>query len=207
MTLATGWRIDVDRGPAWLFLKVHPPDEIFTDESDFAESVWDMASAHFVYRIVLEMEAISLLPSRMIGQLVLLQKRLQKQGGVLRLSGLNDECQRVLRTCRLDDNLKSFPDRECAVKAFMPSNASYGIRCARPPSPGAFPRRLDPIHFQVIVDAAHAVDATNGLLRHLLLEVTAHLATQGDVPFVGFDMHRPRRNERAGPQGRFDELM
>ena len=121
MTTLAGWRIDVDRGPAWLFLRVHPPEEVFSDCADFAESVWERASAHFIYRLVLEMDEFRVLPSRMIGQLIMLQKRLQNRGGVLRLSGLSEDCQRVLRACRLDDRLMSFPDRECAVKAQQPN--------------------------------------------------------------------------------------
>ncbi len=120
MTTTTQWRVDVDRGPDWLFMRVRPPDDGFDDFVEFAETIWSLASAHFIYRVVLEMDEIQMLPSRLIGQLVLIQKRLRTRGGVLRLSGLSDECQGVMHSCRLDDNLKSFPDRESAVKAVLP---------------------------------------------------------------------------------------
>ena len=81
---ATGWGLDVDRGPDWIFVRVHPRDG-FDDAPGLAESVWTVLEQHFIYRVVLEIDEIALLHSPIIGQLVLLSKRVHTHGGLLRL--------------------------------------------------------------------------------------------------------------------------
>ena len=55
--------------------------------------------------------------SDLIGQLVRLNKQVQEQGGVLRLSGLSPRNQEVLRLSQLDDRFPQYADREAAVMA------------------------------------------------------------------------------------------
>jgi anti-anti-sigma factor len=119
-TTTTSWQIEVERGPSWLILHAHHDDAGLDDVSALTEIVWSISSAHLIYRVVLELDELETMPSHLIGQLVLLQKRLQTHGGVLRLCGLSDQCQQALKTCRLEDNLKSYPTRQCAVNAFRP---------------------------------------------------------------------------------------
>ena len=83
--------------------------------TDLAERVWSAADRHFIYRLVLEMDDVSMLPSDLMGQLVMLQKRAVQHAGALRLSGLSEQCASALRVCRLDQALPSFPSREEAV--------------------------------------------------------------------------------------------
>ena len=110
--LAERWEVEVDRGPDWLFVRLHPGQG---SPDDIAERVWSAADRHFVYRLVLEMEEVDFLPSRLMGQLVMLQKRALQHAGALRLCGLSDECADALHLCRLDRALPSFPSREEAV--------------------------------------------------------------------------------------------
>ena len=70
---------------------------------------------HFTYRLVLELDQIRLLTSRLIAQLVQLHRRIEEHGGVMRLCGLSPHNCEVLHTCRLDDRFMPYQDRQAAV--------------------------------------------------------------------------------------------
>jgi anti-anti-sigma factor len=119
--LSSGWLIDVERGPDWLFVRFGAPGgDADCDVSSLADSIWSVVEQHFVYRIVLECDRLHLVDSAMIAQLIGLHRRLQKHGGVLRLSGLSDRNQEMLRACRLDGLFPQFRDRSQAVLAHRP---------------------------------------------------------------------------------------
>lgn len=113
MVNARTWDIEVDRGPDWLFVHLRPGSN---DPSDIAERLWSAASRHFIYRIVLDMSDIDMMPSRLMGQLVMLQKRVLHRDGALRLTGMSPECAEALHTCRLDKALPMFANRDDAVR-------------------------------------------------------------------------------------------
>lgn len=104
--------VRVERGPGWLYVKLMPRDG---DLQVVADEIWALATRHFTYRIVLEMDEIAFLPSILMGQLVMLQKRLLQHGGSLRIAGLSAECSEALHLCRLDHVLPVFNNREDAV--------------------------------------------------------------------------------------------
>jgi anti-anti-sigma factor len=106
------WGVDVDRGPDWLFVRLHPGKE---EPPDMADALWRLADRHFIYRLVLEMDQLNTIPSRLMGQLVTLQKRVLQRQGALRLCGLSPECAQALHFCRLDKALPNFDTREAAV--------------------------------------------------------------------------------------------
>jgi anti-sigma B factor antagonist len=112
---APGWGLDLDRGPDWLFVRLRPPQHGDTSEVELAETIWQMMDQSFTHRAVLEMDDIWLLRSWMIGQLVKLHKRIAAEGGLLRLAGLNNSSQEVLRLCRLDDRFPQYDSRSSAV--------------------------------------------------------------------------------------------
>ena len=105
--------MEVVRGPDWLIVRVQFEPQ---DADHFAELIWDIVEKHFVYRIVLEMDEIEFMPSVLMGQLVMLQKRLLQHEGSLRLSGLSASCEQALRFCRLDHTLSHFDTRADAVQ-------------------------------------------------------------------------------------------
>ncbi len=116
---AASWNLIVDRGPDWVFIRPQPP--MGTDDTHgLAETVWNVIEQHFIYRVVLELDEIRLVNSTMIGQLVLLSKRIHAHGGVLRLCGVSDANSDVLRTCRLDTALPNFESRGDAVMGHRP---------------------------------------------------------------------------------------
>jgi anti-anti-sigma regulatory factor len=81
----------------------------------FAEKLWSIASRHFIYRLVLELDELDEMPRGMTGQLVLLQERLAQCGGALRICGLSPECEETLQSYQLDTVLQNHATREEAV--------------------------------------------------------------------------------------------
>lgn len=118
--LSSGWMIDVERGPDWLFVQIDNPPDGDADPSTLADSIWSVIKQHFVYRVVLECDRLPPLSSALIAQVIGLHRRLQKQGGMLRLSALSDQNQQALRSCRLDVLFPQFRSRSHAVLAHRP---------------------------------------------------------------------------------------
>jgi len=109
----------IDRGPDWLIVQLDPTDEPY---DNVADRLWTLLNQHFVYRVVLDMEYVDFMPSQLIGQLVMLHKRVLQHEGALRLCGLSAEATEALHFCRLDQALPNFPTR---------SEAVYGRELAR----------------------------------------------------------------------------
>ena len=119
--IAPGWSLDAERGPDWLYVRVVGPMEFTSDEIPLAEHVWALMEQHFVNRVVLEFDDTPILYSRLIGELVALQKRITNNGGLIRLSGLNAAAKETLRSVRLDEQLPCFADRGSAVMGHRPN--------------------------------------------------------------------------------------
>jgi anti-anti-sigma factor len=119
--LRDDWGVDVDRGPDWLFVKLNPGKQ---EPGDMAERLWSLANRHFIYRLVLEMDKVDQIPSRLMGQLITLQKRVLQRDGALRLCGLTPECAQALHFCRLD---KALPNYECREDAVLGSRRQTAL--------------------------------------------------------------------------------
>lgn len=130
---------DVERGPGWLLIKLGAPADAASEEaqpdwSALAESLWLLMGQHFTYRLVLECNQIALLDSTLIGQLLLLERRIRNQGGVVRLCGLSEVNQRALRQCRLESRLPHFANRNEAVQGCRAlANRNEAAQDFRPP--------------------------------------------------------------------------
>jgi anti-anti-sigma factor len=114
--VAAGWRLNVERGPDWIFVRLQPAVDGDVDEASLAEKIWSLLEQNFTYRLVLELEHVELLQSYMIAQMVLLSKRIHSHGGMLRLCGLSPVNQQVIHVCRLDGCLPNYDNRGAAVK-------------------------------------------------------------------------------------------
>jgi anti-anti-sigma factor len=112
---APGCELNVERGPDWLLVRIAKLDEAEPDAPQFAERVWRLLQQHFTYRLVLELDQIRLLTSRLIAQLVQLHGRIEEHSGVMRVCGLSPHNREVLHTCRLDDRLTPYENRQAAV--------------------------------------------------------------------------------------------
>ncbi|MEM9352786.1 MAG: STAS domain-containing protein [Planctomycetota bacterium] len=108
------WRID--RGPDWLFVRIDASEETI---DGLADRLWSLLDQHFIYRLVLEMDEVDFLPSRMMGQLIMLQKRVMQHDGALRLCGVSPGCAEALHICRLDRALPSYRSRVDAVQGHL----------------------------------------------------------------------------------------
>lgn len=122
LELAPEWTMDIDRGPDWLFIRLRPPVSGDLGEISLAEAIWDKLEQAFCYRVVLELEEVKILPSWMVGELVRLHKRVTTQGGMMRLAGLSQTNQDVLRICRLHDRFPAYRNRTDAVMGHRPPN-------------------------------------------------------------------------------------
>jgi len=120
LQIAPGWKLEVERGPQCLFVRLQPPEVPGEDQPPLAECLWDVLQQHFVNRLVLELDLLPTLPSFVIGQLVLLHKRLTTHGGLLRICGLSEDNQMVLRICQLGSRFPVYRDRHEAVGTFRP---------------------------------------------------------------------------------------
>jgi len=118
--IVQGWQIDVERGPDWLFVRLHEPDGCHDETPQLAEQIWRLLEEHGVYRLVVELDEVSHLPSYLISQLLLLLKRLHGRGGLLRLCGLSPENSEVLSIVGLRDRFPEYPDRSAAVMGHLP---------------------------------------------------------------------------------------
>jgi anti-anti-sigma factor len=115
--LATGWQLQVtDRGPDWLFIRLRVEGDSPYEAPLIADRLWSILQQHFIYRLVLEMDDVQFLSSHLIGQLVMIQKRVLQHGGALRICGLSPSCQDVLRLCRM---LSVLPAYDCRADAIM----------------------------------------------------------------------------------------
>lgn len=110
-----GLKLCVDRGPNWLFVKLRSGDAPIGRVPQIADGLWSIATRHFVYRVVLELDELESLPAGMMAQLVLLRERLTQCGGALKICGLSDRGRETLHECHLDSALPSYSTRTAAV--------------------------------------------------------------------------------------------
>jgi hypothetical protein len=95
-------KLTVDRGPNWLFVKLHTRRNWTHELPHLADELWSIAERHFIYRLLLELEELRSIPTGLIEQLLMLNERLADSGGALRISGLTAKCARALRGAGLD---------------------------------------------------------------------------------------------------------
>ncbi|MBX9792182.1 MAG: hypothetical protein K2Y37_24940 [Pirellulales bacterium] len=116
--LAAGWDCDVDRGPECLFVRLHADSQSAAAEPALAQRLWAVLDEHMTYRCVLELDQLDLLRSYLIGQLLLLGRRIHSRGGMLRLCGLSQQNREALAAVRLEDQLPTYRNRYDAVVGF-----------------------------------------------------------------------------------------
>ncbi len=120
-SLTSSWRLNLDRGPNWLIVRLSPESGEGCDESKLAEQIAELLEQHFTDRIVLELDEVELLTSLLLGQLLKLHQRVDARGGLMRLCGVSPANRTVLHTSRLDRRLPAFTDRFEAVQGHRPT--------------------------------------------------------------------------------------
>lgn len=117
---ATGWELDVRRGPGWLLVRPLKPGPDLLEELPLAEEIWSLLDRHLIYRLALELDELDVLDSHLVSQLLMLYRRLQEHGGQIRICGLSPFNQRVLQTHGLVDRFPAYDDLEDAMMSACP---------------------------------------------------------------------------------------
>ncbi len=115
LATAAGYEFDVDRGPDWLWIRIRSVETGSLPAASLAEQLKELVENHFIYRIVLELHRLPELSSQLIGELVQLDRYIQKHDGVLRICGLSPEGRAMLEMCGLDDLCLAYETREEAI--------------------------------------------------------------------------------------------
>ena len=118
VVLAPGWKTELDRGPDWLFVRLYGPYGDEADATGMAESLAMLLRQEFKRRLVLELDALDEMPQDLVDELLLLHQTLDRQGGLLRVSGLSPEHQELLWQSDSGGHINLFRDREEAVLGF-----------------------------------------------------------------------------------------
>ncbi len=115
-----GYAIAVERGPNCLFVRLAGLNHV-GEAPNLADTLWKLLDQHLTYRLVLELDEVEVLRSSLIGQLVLLHKRICQHDGMLRLCGLSPRNYEALKIARLADRFPAYQDRNDAVRgAYLP---------------------------------------------------------------------------------------
>ena len=92
------------------------------------EALYALAANHPKLKLVLDFSNVKVLSSQMLGVLITLKDRTQKNKGGLALCGLRPELKKVFTITSLDKMFSFFPDDTAAL-------ASFGVRISEPPPP------------------------------------------------------------------------
>ena len=111
-----GWCWAVERGPNWLIIHLKQPPEQM-QPAELAQQLWQVIDRHFTYRVILDLSGLPNVCSWLLGELIRLRRRIADRNGVLRLCGLSEQDQSVLRLSRLDQVLPYFDSCREAVWA------------------------------------------------------------------------------------------
>jgi anti-anti-sigma regulatory factor len=113
--VADGLKIEVERGPNWLFVKLRSQGAPLDQVPQIADKLWSIASRHFIYRLVVELDELETMPGDLMGQLVILQERLAQCDGALRICGLSAECEETMNDRQMETALPNHSTRTEAV--------------------------------------------------------------------------------------------
>jgi hypothetical protein len=120
VTVAREWKLDVERGPDWLFVRLRHVGLRPLAPAVLAEEVWALMEQNMAHRLVLEMDEVDALDGELVEQLIALEGRIAAVDGKMRLCGLNRKAQEALKVCLADGDepgtrVACFRDREEAV--------------------------------------------------------------------------------------------
>lgn len=114
---ASGWELDVDRGPDWLIVQLKGPSRRVAELGSLDELLWSLLEQHLTHRLVLEMDRVEVLDPEVIDQLAALHDRIAERGGIMRLCGLKPDHRVLLARHGVGDRFVVYGDREHALLA------------------------------------------------------------------------------------------
>ena len=112
------WDVSLERGPDWLFVKLFPPDaDARRRGGDLGHALWNIAREHGANRMVVELDRIEWIDDRLLEGLEVLALLMRREGGVIRLCGLDGPNLDRYESCRVAEHLPHFSCRCEAVGA------------------------------------------------------------------------------------------
>jgi anti-anti-sigma regulatory factor len=108
---ADEFRIELHRGPNCLLAKLLPEADQNPDWSPLFERLRGLLERHFTYRLMLDLGEIQRFSTRLLKQLILLDRWVGDRGGTMRLCGLSSESVAVFHVCGLDRVFSVYPGR------------------------------------------------------------------------------------------------
>jgi len=117
LELAPGWKAETDRGPGWLFMRLHGPENGDASNLNLAKRVLDLMSQNLTDRVVLELDCLQTLRSGLLSELLQVQKGVANRHGVFRICGLTRDSQEVMKVTHLESEIDSYENRHDAVMA------------------------------------------------------------------------------------------
>ncbi|MEA1952699.1 MAG: hypothetical protein U9N87_15060 [Planctomycetota bacterium] len=111
-----GWGLDVENGPEWLFVTLRCQKGHTWDSPPLADSIWEVVDNLSAHQLILELQDVEIVHSMLIGQIILLHKRITSQGGRMRLAGISQQNQLALDVANLSSRFPWYRSREDAVR-------------------------------------------------------------------------------------------
>ena len=112
------WSRSVGRGPDCLVVRLHPPVDGQLGDYRLAEDLLNLLNEQFKHRLVLEMDDVTLVLSAILRELIVLRKRIEASGGLLRLAGLSPVAAEVLQTTNLEGYIPTYSNSRDAIMTF-----------------------------------------------------------------------------------------
>lgn len=107
--------LEIERGPNWLFVRVHTCHACSDTYSSLASRVSTALDQHLVNRVVLELGDAAISCEQLIEELRVLDNWVQHRHGVLRVCGLSGRASYRLHRSPLAQRFPVYHDREEAV--------------------------------------------------------------------------------------------
>ncbi len=115
LEFAPGWTIAYEERSEWLCAHLKAPAQRAFDTPPLAEHLWGILTERNKNHLVLDLSEIPLVSSWLIGQLVMVHRRLTVPGGVMRLVGMSADNQSVLRVMGLEPRFPLYATTEDAL--------------------------------------------------------------------------------------------
>jgi len=87
---ASGWRVNLERGPDWLFVRLEPDADRarIVVAAGLAEAIWGMISENHAHRVVLELDRVGTVDDGLLDAIGDVGERVRASGGLIRACGL-----------------------------------------------------------------------------------------------------------------------
>jgi anti-anti-sigma regulatory factor len=109
------WNLTVERGPECLLVTFCGEIVPLPGDLPLGEHLWRLMQHHFTCRIVLDLSVVQRLTGYVVRQLIALARLVYDHNGMMRICGLSDYNQNLLRRHGLRDRLPCYEDREEAL--------------------------------------------------------------------------------------------